>query len=90
MKKEIPVQIDIPPILYRNQDKADWNDYLSRPVTPGTNLSHIYSFDGEEYHYQGYYPEELAALKQKELATDGVKVLISKETLTKEKIRTSI
>lgn len=86
LKKEIPVQIDIPPILYRNQDKADWNDYLSRPVTPGTNLSHIYSFDGEEYHYQGYYPEELAALKQKELATDGVKVLISKETLTKEKL----
>lgn len=86
LKKEIPVQIDIPPILYRNQDKADWNDYLSRPVTPGTNLSHIYSFDGEEYHYQGYYPEELADFKQKELATDESQVLISKETLTKEKL----
>ncbi|WP_226997561.1 PBECR4 domain-containing protein [Streptococcus periodonticum] len=86
LKKEIPVQIDIPPILYRNQDKADWNDYLSRLVTPGTNLSHIYSFDGEEYHYQGYYPEELADFKQKELATDESQVLISKETLTKEKL----
>ncbi|WP_219122764.1 PBECR4 domain-containing protein [Streptococcus constellatus] len=86
LKKEIPVQIDIPPILYRNQDKADWNDYLSRSVTPGTNLSHIYSFDGEEYHYQGYYPEELADFKQKELATDERQVLISKETLTKEKL----
>ena len=79
LKKEIPVQIDIPPILYRNQDKADWNDYLSRPVTPGTNLSHIYSFDGEEYHYQGYYPEELAEFKQKELATDERQVLTKKE-----------
>ena len=86
LKKEIPVQIDIPPILYRNQDKADWNDYLSRLVTPGTNLSHIYSFDGAEYHYQGYYPEELADFKQKELATDESQVLISKETLTKEKL----
>lgn len=86
LKKEIPVQIDIPPILYRNQDKADWNDYLSRLVTPGTNLSHIYSFDGEEYHYQGYYPEELADFKQKELAIDESQVLISKETLTKEKL----
>ena len=86
LKKEIPVQIDIPPILYRNQDKADWNDYLSRPVTPGTNLSHIYSFDGEEYHYQGYYPEELADFKQKELATDERQVLISKEVLTKKEL----
>ncbi|KXU01856.1 hypothetical protein SCODD09_00948 [Streptococcus constellatus] len=86
LKKEIPVQIDIPPILYRNQDKADWNDYLNRPVTPGTNLSHIYSFDGEEYHYQGYYPEELAAFKQKEFTTDERQILISKETLTKEKL----
>lgn len=87
LKKEIPVQIDIPPILYRNQDKADWNDYLSRPVTPGTNLSHIYSFDGEEYHYQRYYPEELADFKQKELATDERQVLISKEVLTKKELK---
>lgn len=87
LKKEIPVQIDIQPILYRNQDKADWNDYLSRPVTPGTNLSHIYSFDGEEYHYQGYYPEELADFKQKELATDERQVLISKEVLTKKELK---
>lgn len=87
LKKEIPVQIDIPPILYRTQDKADWNDYLSRPVTPGTNLSHIYSFDGEEYHYQGYYPEELADFKQKELATDESQVLISKEVLTKKELK---
>ncbi|MDN5016680.1 PBECR4 domain-containing protein [Streptococcus sp. SI1] len=87
LKKEIPVQIDIPPILYRNQDKADWNDYLSRPVTPGTNLSHIYSFDGAEYHYQGYYPEELADFKQKELATDESQVLISKEVLTKKELK---
>ncbi|MED5763563.1 PBECR4 domain-containing protein [Streptococcus anginosus] len=87
LKKEIPVQIDIPPILYRNQDKADWNDYLSRSVTPGTNLSHIYSFDGEEYHYQGYYPEELADFKQKELATDERQVLISKEVLTKKELK---
>ena len=90
LKKEIPVQIDIPPILYRNQDKADWNDYLSRPVTPGTNLSHIYSFDGEEYHYQGYYPEELADFKQKELATDERQVLISKEVLTKKELKSHI
>lgn len=87
LKKEIPVQIDIPPILYRNQDKADWNDYLSRSVTPGTNLSHIYSFDGAEYHYQGYYPEELADFKQKELATDESQVLISKEVLTKKELK---
>ncbi|RSJ22632.1 hypothetical protein D8827_06985 [Streptococcus intermedius] len=87
LKKEIPVQIDIPPILYRNQDKADWNDYLSRPVTPGTNLSHIYSFDGAEYHYQGYYPEKLADFKQKELATDESQVLISKEVLTKKELK---
>ena len=87
LKKEIPVQIDIPPILYRNQDKADWNDYLSRSVTPGTNLSHIYSFDGEEYHYQGYYPEKLADFKQKELATDERQVLISKEVLTKKELK---
>lgn len=88
LKKEIPIQIDIPPILYRNRDKADWNDHLTRPTISGTALYHVYSFDreNEDYHYHGYYPEELADFKQKELATDGVKVLISKETLTKEKL----
>lgn len=88
LKKEIPIQIDIPPILYRNRDKADWNDYLTRPTISGTALYHVYSFDreNEDYHYHGYYPEELADFKQKELATDEVEVLISKETLTKEKL----
>lgn len=88
LKKEIPVQIDIPPILYRNRDKADWNDYLTRPVTPGTALYHVYSFDreNEDYHYHGYYPEELAIFKQKELTSDKVKVVTSKEILAKEEI----
>ncbi|MED5794098.1 PBECR4 domain-containing protein [Streptococcus anginosus] len=88
LKKEIPVQIDIPPILYRNRDKADWNDYLTRPTTPGTVLYHVYSFDreNEDYHYHGYYPEELAVFKQKELTSDKVKVVTSKEILAKEEI----
>ncbi|HEO3401844.1 TPA: toprim domain-containing protein [Streptococcus agalactiae] len=88
LKKEIPVQIDIPPILYRNRDKADWNDYLTRPTTPGTVLYHVYSFDreNEDYHYHGYYPEGLAVFKQKELTSDKVKVVTSKEILAKEEI----
>lgn len=88
LKKEIPVQIDIPPILYRNRDKADWNDYLTRPATPGTALYHVYSFDreNEDYHYHGYYPEELAVFKQKELTSDKVKVVTSKGILMKEEI----
>ena len=92
LKKEIPVQIDIPPILYRNRDKADWNDYLTRPATPGTVLYHVYSFDreNEDYHYHGYYPEELAVFKQKELTSDKVKVVTSKEILMKEEIEPSI
>lgn len=88
LKKEIPVQIDIPPILYRNRDKADWNDYLTRPTTSGTALYHVYSFDreNEDYHYHGYYPEELAVFKQKELTSDKVKVVTSKGILMKEEI----
>ena len=88
LKKEIPVQIDIPPILYRNRDKADWNDYLTRPTTPGTVLYHVYSFDreNEDYHYHGYYPEGLAVFKQKELTSDKVNVVTSKEILAKEEI----
>ncbi|MGT2943554.1 PBECR4 domain-containing protein [Streptococcus constellatus subsp. viborgensis] len=88
LKKEIPIQIDIPPILYRNRDKADWNDYLTRPTTSGTVLYHVYSFDreNEDYHYHGYYPEELAVFKQKELTSDKVKVVTSKEILAKEEI----
>ncbi|WP_373109803.1 PBECR4 domain-containing protein [Streptococcus anginosus] len=88
LKKEIPIQIDIPPILYRNRDKADWNDYLTRPTTSGTALYHVYSFDreNEDYHYHGYYPEELAVFKQKELTSDKVKVVTSKGILMKEEI----
>ena len=88
LKKEIPIQIDIPPILYRNRDKADWNDYLTRPTTSGTALYHVYSFDreNEDYHYHGYYPEELAVFKQKELSSDKVKVVTSKGILMKEEI----
>ena len=88
LKKEIPIQIDIPPILYRNRDKADWNDYLTRPITSGTALYHVYSFDreNEDYHYHGYYPEELAVFKQKELTSDKVKVVTSKGILMKEEI----
>lgn len=88
LKKEIPIQIDIPPILYRNRDKADWNDYLTRPTTSGTAIYHVYSFDreNEDYHYHGYYPEELAVFKQKELTSDKVKVVTSKGILMKEEI----
>lgn len=88
LKKEIPIQIDIPPILYRNRDKADWNDYLTRPTTSGTALYHVYSFDreNEDYHYHGYYPKELAVFKQKELTSDKVKVVTSKGILMKEEI----
>ena len=88
LKKEIPIQIDIPPILYRNRDKADWNDYLTRPTTSGTALYHVYSFDreNEDYHYHGYYPEELAVFKQKELTSVKVKVVTSKGILMKEEI----
>ena len=89
MKLYFPdVQIDIPPILYRNRDKADWNDYLTRPTTSGTALYHVYSFDreNEDYHYHGYYPEELAVFKQKELTSDKVKVVTSKGILMKEEI----
>ena len=88
LKKEIPIQIDIPPILYRNRNKADWNDYLTRPTTSGTALYHVYSFDreNEDYHYHGYYPEELAVFKQKELTSDKVKVVTSEGILMKEEI----
>ena len=86
-EKGIPVQIAIPPILHRDQEKEDWNDFLKRENEAPKELSHVYIADEKSWHYQGFFEKELALAKAQELTTQDVKAFVSYRQLTKEEVR---
>ena len=86
-EKGIPVQIAIPPILHRDQEKEDWNDFLKRDNEAPKNLAHVYIADEKSWHYQGFFEKELALAKAQELTTQDVKAFVSDVQLTKEEVR---
>ena len=86
-EKGIPVQIAIPPILQRAQEKEDWNDFLKRDNEAPKNLAHVYIADEKSWHYQGFFEKEIALAKAQELSTQDVKAFVSDVQLTKEEIR---
>ena len=86
-EKGIPVQIAIPPILHRDQEKEDWNDFLNRENEAPKELAHVYIADEKSWHYQGFFEKELALAKAQELTTQDVKAFVSDVQLTKEEVR---
>lgn len=86
-EKGIPVQIAIPPILHRDQEKEDWNDFLKRENEAPKELAHVYIADEKSWHYQGFFEKELALAKTQELTTQDVKAFVSDVQLTKEEVR---
>ena len=86
-EKGIPVQIAIPPILQRNQEKEDWNDFLKGGNNTPKELAHVYTADEKSWHYQGFFEKELALAKAQELTTQDVKAFVSDVQLTKEEVR---
>ena len=86
-EKGIPVQIAIPPILQRNQEKEDWNDFLKGGNNTPKELAHVYTVDEKSWYYQGFFEKELALVKAQELTTDDVKAFVSDRQLTKEEVR---
>ena len=86
-EKGIPVQIAIPPILHRDQEKEDWNDFLKRGNEAPKELAHVYTADEKSWHYQGFFEKELALAKAQELTTQDVKAFVSDVQLTKEEVR---
>ena len=86
-EKGIPVQIEIPPILQKNQYKKDWNDFLKGGNKFPKELAHVYTVDEKSWHYQGFFEKELALGKAQELTADDVKAFVSDRQLTKEEVR---
>lgn len=86
-EKGIPVQIAIPPILQRDQEKEDWNDFLKGGNNTPKELAHVYTVDEKSWYYQGFFEKELALAKAQELTTQDVKAFVSDVQLTKEKVR---
>lgn len=86
-EKGIPVQIAIPPILHRDQEKEDWNDFLKGGNNTPKELAHVYTVDEKSWHYQGFFEKELALAKAQELTADDVKAFVSDRQLTKEEVR---
>ncbi|BDT65288.1 hypothetical protein SP4011_21130 [Streptococcus parapneumoniae] len=86
-EKGIPVQIEIPPILHRDQEKEDWNDFLKGGNNTPKELAHVYTVDEKSWHYQGFFEKELALAKAQELTADDVKVFVSDRQLTREEVR---
>jgi len=86
-EKGIPVQIAIPPILHRDQEKEDWNDFLKRENEAPKELAHVYTADEKSWYYQGFFEQKLALAKAQELTTQDVKVFVSDVQLTKEEVR---
>ena len=86
-EKGIPVQIAIPPILQRDQEKEDWNDFLKGGNNTPKGLAHVYTVDEKSWHYQGFFEKELALAKAQELTADDVKAFVSDRQLTKEEVR---
>lgn len=85
-EKGIPVQIAIPPILHRDQEKEDWNDFLKRENETPKELAHVYIADEKSWNYQGFFEKELALAKAQELTTQDVKAFVSDVQLTKEEV----
>ena len=85
-EKGIPVQIAIPPILQRDQEKEDWNDFLKGGNNTPKGLAHVYTVDEKSWHYQGFFEKELALAKAQELTTQDVKAFVSDVQLTKEEV----
>ena len=85
-EKGIPVQIAIPPILQRNQEKEDWNDFLKGGNNTPKELAHVYTVDEKSWYYQGFFEKELALAKAQELTTQDVKAFVSDVQLTKEEV----
>lgn len=85
-EKGIPVQIAIPPILQRDQEKEDWNDFLKGGNNTPKELAHVYTVDEKSWHYQGFFEKKLALAKAQELTTQDVKVFVSDVQLTKEEV----
>lgn len=86
-EKRIPVQIAIPPILQRGQEKEDWNDFLKGGNNTPKELAHVYTADEKSWHYQGFFEKELALAKAQELTTNDVKAFVSDRQLTREEVR---
>ena len=86
-EKGIPVQIAIPPILQRDQEKEDWNDFLKGGNNTPKELAHVYTVDEKSWHYQGFFEKKLALAKAQELTADDVKAFVSDRQLTKEEVR---
>ncbi|HET0714766.1 TPA: toprim domain-containing protein [Streptococcus pneumoniae] len=86
-EKGIPVQIAIPPILQRNQEKEDWNDFLKGGNNTPKELAHVYTVDEKSWYYQGFFEKELALAKAQELTTPDVKAFVSDRQLTREEVR---
>ena len=86
-EKGIPVQIAIPPILHRDQEKEDWNDFLKGGNNTPKELAHVYTVDEKSWYYQGFFEKELALVKAQELTTQDVKAFVSDVQLTKEEVR---
>ena len=86
-EKGIPVQIAIPPILHRDQEKEDWNDFLKRGNEAPKELAHVYTADEKSWHYQGFFEKEIALAKAQELTADDVKAFVSDRQLTREEVR---
>ena len=86
-EKGIPVQIAIPPILQRDQEKEDWNDFLKGGNNTPKELAHVYTVDEKSWHYQGFFEKELALGKAQELTADDVKAFVSDRQLTREEVR---
>lgn len=85
-EKGIPVQIAIPPILQRDQEKEDWNDFLKGGNNTPKELAHVYTVDEKSWYYQGFFEKELALAKAQELTADDVKAFVSARQLTKEEV----
>ena len=85
-EKGIPVQIAIPPILHRDQEKEDWNDFLKRENEAPKELAHVYIADEKSWHYQGFFEKEIALAKAQELTADDEKTFVSARQLTKEEV----
>lgn len=86
-EKGIPVQISIPPIVQRYQEKEDWNDFLKGGNNTPKELAHVYTVDEKSWYYQGFFEKKLALGKAQELTTQDVKAFVSDRQLTKEEVR---
>ncbi|MBZ4299754.1 hypothetical protein LAJ56_17560, partial [Streptococcus pneumoniae] len=78
--------IAIPPILQRDQEKEDWNDFLKGRNNTPKELAHVYTVDEKSWYYQGFFEKELALAKAQELTADDVKAFVSARQLTKEEV----